>query len=91
MPNAQALHNDALVIDTHNDTIVTHIRRGNISMQGGEKGKRHNGTVAHLRGPLDRATREKEVQINFAKMQTGGIDAAFFAVDVTRAWKNHLS
>ncbi len=91
MPNAQNLHNDALVIDTHNDTIVTHIRRGNISKSGGEKCKRHNGTVAYLRGPLDRATREQEVQINFSKMQAGGINAAFFAVDVTRAWKNHLS
>ena len=91
MPNAQVIHSQALVIDTHNDTIVTHIRRGNISMSGGEKGRHHNGTVAQLRGPLDRAIHEKEVQINFAKMQKGGIDAAFFAVDVTRAWKNHLS
>lgn len=91
MPNAQTLHSDAIVIDTHNDTIVTHIRRGNISMSGGAKGNRHSGTIAYLRGPLDRATREQEVQINFTKMQTGGIDAAFFAVDVTRAWKNHLS
>src|SRR5260370_24300072 len=24
-------------------------------------------------------------------MRAGGIDAAFFAVDVTRAWKNHLA
>ena len=24
-------------------------------------------------------------------MRQGGIDAAFFAVDVTRAWKNHLA
>jgi len=91
MADPQALHEDALVIDTHNDTIVTHIRRGNINMSGGEKGKRHSGTVSYLRGPLDRTTREQEVQINFAKMQTGGINAAFFAVDVTRAWKNHLS
>ena len=91
MSDAQQLHNDAIVIDTHNDTIVTHIRRGNISMSGGKKGKRHSGTIAYLRGPLDRATREQEVQINFAKMKTGGINAAFFAVDVTRAWKNHLS
>ena len=32
-----------------------------------------------------------EIQINLPKMRQGGIDAAFFAIDVTRAWKNHLS
>ena len=32
----------------------------------------------------------RPVQINLPKMRQGGIDAAFFAVDVTSAWKNHL-
>ncbi|MCZ6676348.1 MAG: dipeptidase [Candidatus Poribacteria bacterium] len=87
------LHQDALVIDSHNDTIVTHIRRGNLSISGRTVPNRirHNGTIAYLRGPLDAEAREVELQINLPKMRQGGIDAAFFAVDVTRAWKNHLA
>jgi hypothetical protein len=34
---ALALHRDALVIDSHNDSIVAHIRRGNLGL-GGEQG-----------------------------------------------------
>jgi len=30
-------------------------------------------------------------QIDLPMMRAGGIDAAFFAVDVTRAWKNNLA
>ena len=30
-------------------------------------------------------------QVDLAKLRAGGIDAGFFAVDVTRAWKNHLA
>lgn len=29
-----ALHREALVIDSHNDTIVSHIRRGNLGLDG---------------------------------------------------------
>ncbi|OGG54299.1 MAG: hypothetical protein A3F84_25935 [Candidatus Handelsmanbacteria bacterium RIFCSPLOWO2_12_FULL_64_10] len=47
--------------------------------------------MAYLRGLLDAADRRQEAQIDFPKMRAGGIDAAFFAVDVTRAWKNHLT
>ncbi len=88
-----SLHEDALVIDSHNDTIVSHIRRGNISISDEARSHHssHSGTVAYLRGPLDVASRQSEVQINLPKMRQGGIDAAFFAVDVTRAWKNHLA
>ena len=91
MSTASDLCKNALVIDSHNDTIVAHIRRGNQSLSGKKTGERHHGTVSYLRGPFDRETREEEVQINFPKMRTGGVDAAFFAVDVTRAWKNHLT
>jgi membrane dipeptidase len=49
------------------------------------------GIVHSLRGPLDSAHRSVEAQIDFPKMRAGGIDAAFFAVDVTRAWHNHLA
>ena len=91
--DVEAFHREALVIDTHNDTIVSHIRRGNLGLSGSQAtdGGRRDGTVAYLRGPLDRAARAQEVQINFPKMRAGGVDAAFFAVDVTRAWKNHLT
>ncbi len=92
-PSFMEIHQEALVIDSHNDAIVSHIRRGNISISGHATPERmtHSGTVAYLRGPLDREDRQTEVQINIPKMRQGGIDAAFFAVDVTRAWKNHLA
>ena len=87
------LHNEALVIDSHNDTIVGHIRRGNVSIADKETPDRirHDGTIAYMRGPLDRVASQMEIQINLPKMRQGGVDAAFFAIDVTRAWKNHLS
>lgn len=87
------LHKEALVIDSHNDTIVGHIRRGNVSIADRETPDRvrHDGTIAYMRGPLDSAAGQTEIQINLPKMRQGGVDAAFFAIDVTRAWKNHLS
>ncbi len=88
---SQSIHNDALVIDSHNDTIVSHIRRGNLSLSGEGRGKGHSGTVAYFRGPLDQPASKMDVQIDFPKMRRGGIDAAFFAVDVTRAWNNHVA
>jgi membrane dipeptidase len=91
MPDPKELHKDALVIDSHNDTIVSHIRRGNRSLSEKPGAKRHHGTIAYLRGPLTPPSTDIDIQINFPKMKKGGIDAAFFAVDVTRAWKNHLT
>jgi membrane dipeptidase len=87
------LHRDALVIDSHNDTIVSHIRRGNLSITGREAPHlaHRNGTVSYLRGPLESEAYAWNGQLNLPKMRSGGIDAAFFAVDVTRAWKNHLA
>ncbi len=86
-----SLHNQALVIDCHNDAIVSHILRGNLSFSGESPPDRdrHMGTVAHLRD--QRIGTMTPVQINLPKMRRGGIDAAFFAVDVTSAWNNHLS
>ncbi|MBI3974181.1 MAG: membrane dipeptidase [Chloroflexi bacterium] len=90
---AATLHREALVIDSHNDSIVYHIRMGNRSMSGAPDDTlaRRDGTIRYLRGPLDSAARCQEPQIDFPKMRAGGIDAAFFAVDVTRAWRNHLA
>ena len=81
-----SLHQNALTIDSHNDSIVAHIRR-NISFAGGEAPAGHSGTVRYLRDHIASAN----VQLNFPKMKQGGLDAAFFAVDVTRAWHNHLA
>jgi len=86
------LHQNAIVIDSHNDTTVSHIRRGNIGLGGDSRGNSlKDGTVAYLRGRYDKETTAEAVQINFPKMKQGGVDAAFFAVDVTRALKNHLT
>jgi membrane dipeptidase len=89
----QKLHQEALVIDSHNDTIVSHIRRGNLSVTGREAPHLAGleGTVRFLRGPLETEAYAWHGQINLPKMRAGGIDAAFFAVDVTRAWKNNLA
>ena len=93
MMQENAFHHEALVIDGHNDTIVAHIRRGNYSLHAGPSGAatRHAGTITFLRGAEAPRPGAEEIQINFPKMQVGGIDAAFFAIDVTRARKNHLA
>jgi membrane dipeptidase len=89
---ASALHRDALVIDTHNDTLVAHIRRGNLSLSGGAAaGRSHDGTILFLRGPLPPPMREYPIQINLPKMRAGGIDAGFYAIDVTLAMGNRLA
>lgn len=89
----EQLHRDALVIDSHNDAIVSHIRRGRLSISGRDASHLSHleGTVSYLRGPLETEAYAWNGQINLPKMRAGGIDAAFFAVDVTRAWKNHLA
>ncbi len=87
------LHTQSIVIDSHNDSIVAHIRRGNISLAD-EHTKNpdvHSGTIAYLRGRVPPEEDAIGIQLNIPKMRDGGIDVAFFAVDVTRAWKNHLS
>lgn len=88
-----ALHHDSLVIDSHNDAIVSYIRRGNLSVTGltAPHLAGLDGTVSFLRGPLAREEYDWHGQIDLPLMRAGGIDAAFFAVDVTRAWKNQLA
>jgi membrane dipeptidase len=87
------LHRDTLVIDAHNDAIVSHIRRGHRSFSEGESAHLTHlgGTVHQLRGPLEASAYAWNGQVTFPKLRAGGVDAAFFAVDVTRAWKNHLA
>ena len=87
------LHKQALVIDSHNDAIVAHIRRGNVSLadENVQNPMDPVGTIAYLRGRVPPEEEAIGIQLNIPKMRQGGIDAAFFAVDVTRAWKNHLA
>ena len=85
---ARRLHQDSLVIDAHNDSIVALIRRG-MSIDGARRIDFHQreGAVAYLRqyqSPGD------GVQLDLPKAREGGLDAAFFAVDCTRPWGNHL-
>ncbi len=89
----QELQRDALVIDSHNDTIVAHIRRGNLSLERGEAGhdQRHSGTISFLRGPEEPRPGAEFLQINFPLMRQAGIDAGFFAIDVTVAYQNRLA
>lgn len=88
--DSAALHRDALVIDSHNDTIVHHIRLGNASIaQPGDRSGR-SGTVGFLNGPSEFYP-GGEAQIDLPKMRSGGIDAGFFAIDVTPALKNRLT
>ncbi len=91
-PQALDLHNNALVIDTHNDTTVGHIRRGGMSLSSEDaESAAPNGTVGSLRGGYTGEAAKVKIQINFPKMRAGGIDAAFFAVDCTSARHNHLA
>ncbi len=89
----QDLHKQSIIIDAHNDSIVAHIRRGNITLadENTKNQNQYRGTIAYLRGPVPPEEDAIGIQLNIPKMQKGGIDVAFFAVDVTRAWKNHLS
>ena len=89
-PDAANLHRDSLVIDGHTDTIVSHIRRGKMNLSGGPYNETTRGTVSYLRGHLASPAADLDIQINFPKMRSSGIDAALFAVDVTLARNNHL-
>ncbi len=90
---ARRLHQDSLVIDSHNDSIVALIRRG-MSIDGTQRPgfhqpdfHRRDGAVAYLR---QYQSPDGGVQLDLPKARQGGLDAAFFAVDCTRPWGNHL-
>ena len=85
---ARRLHQDSLVIDSHNDSIVALIRRG-MSIDGTQRTDFHqrDGVVAYLR---QYQSPDDGVQLDLPKVREGGLDAAFFAVDCTRPWGNHL-
>lgn len=92
------LHQDALVIDCHNDAIVAHIRGGGRSFEPDDAPPVEArapgaedllpGTIAFLRGAT---VGRIHIQMNFPKMRQGGLDAGLFSIDVTRAYQNHLA
>ncbi|MEE2753529.1 MAG: dipeptidase [Candidatus Latescibacterota bacterium] len=88
--DAAQLHSKSLVIDGHNDTIVSHLRRATVNLSGAAPLEETRGTVSYIRGNLASPSAEFEIQINFPKMKAGNIDAALFAVDVTLMRNNHL-
>jgi len=80
----KAFHENALVIDSHNDTLVNHMR-ARLNMDGGPV--RQDGAAIVTRfGRHSGAA----LQLDFPKMRQAGINAAFFAVDVTAAKGTHL-
>ncbi|MBN1686905.1 MAG: dipeptidase [Spirochaetales bacterium] len=85
------LHSDALVIDTHADSIVAYVMRGNLSFFGGQRTPPWKGTIEFLRGTGGRRPGAANIQLNAGTMKEGGIDAGFFAVDVTIPRKNSLA
>ncbi|MHB1005677.1 MAG: dipeptidase [Chloroflexota bacterium] len=91
--DAKTLQNDALMIDSHADSVVAHIRRGNLSLAGGGRLARQMvpGTIAFTRGPEGSAPGASYVQLDFAQMRGAGIDCTFSAVDVTLARGNYLA
>ena len=84
------LHSDALVIDSHNDTAVGLIRRGNLGLdgEGSPERRRRLGTVAYVRQQFSPS--EAPLQQTLPRLREGGIDAGYFAVDTTIARNNHL-
>ncbi len=67
----KALHEDALVIDSHNDTIVSLIRRNGQSIAGSTAPMRTTpeSLISYLRGPVDSA--EIDIQSDLPKMREG--------------------
>lgn len=95
-----------MTIDSHNDTIVAHIRRGYLGLfdeTGGDPfdlqrasyrllaGEEPVGTIGLVDGPEPPRGDAAAIQINVPKMLGGGIDLAFFAIDVSLALGNHLA
>ncbi len=88
-----ALHHDALVMDLHNDSITTHVLRHLGFFKSDEPVDELPSTIRQLRSNrfhLD-VIADNPVQINFPKMRDGGLDVAFFAIDVTLQSKNRLT
>lgn len=79
-----------IVIDSHNDSIVEHLIRGGLPFNPAlpPRDMSRPGIVRLLR---DSVPESEPIQLNVPKMKKGGIDAAFFAIDITRAHNSHLA
>ena len=84
------LHRDALVIDSHNDSVVAGVSAG-VGLGGRPTRHAGSGTIAQLRGALPGRPENVRTQLDLQRMRDGGIDAAFFAICVTKAWNNHAA
>ena len=100
------LDTSSIVVDSHNDAIVSLIRRGGQSLAGPDAPARPVAAVrdpfgaeappidapasivAELRDPIGRDA--APIQVNIPNLKAGGVDVAYFAIDVTRALGNHL-
>ena len=100
------MNSSKIVVDSTNDAIASLIRRGGQSIAGPDAPARAvdavrdpfgrdappitapASAVAALRDPIgdDAAA----IQVNIPNLKAGGVDVAYFAIDVTRAWGNHL-
>lgn len=88
--NPLELHRDALVIDSHNDSVVAGVFAGD-GLGGRPTRYASSGTIAQLRGAFPGRAAKASIQLDLERMRDGGIDAAFFAVCVTKAWNNHAA
>ncbi len=84
------LNDVSIVIDSHNDSIVTHMRKGGLPFNPTlpKRNEDGPGVVRLVRDPLPHST---PIQLNVPTMRAGGVDVAYFAIDVTRARNNHLA
>ena len=62
------IHEEAVLVDAHNDTIVAHKQLG-----------------------ISLTSRADETQVDFPRLREACVDVSFFAVDVTAAFKSHLT
>ena len=62
------IHEEAVLVDAHNDTIVAHKQLG-----------------------ISLTSRADETQVDFPRLREACVDVSFFAVDVTTAFKSHLT
>lgn len=91
MDASEFLHRER-VIDLHNDTVVAHMRQRHASLagRGVQYAADRNGVVTGPYGDL-RPGPFEPLQIDLPGMRAVGLDAGFFAVDVTQAHNNHLA
>lgn len=79
------------VIDLHNDTIVAHIRHGNVSISRPDKAwdSSYYGVISGPYGPSPMA--RPPLQIDLPRMRQAGVNVGFFAIDVTQAHNAHAA